>query len=373
MKKLTLVVIFTMAFAAMGFGQDAAGGDSEYTVVPVNVSLIPGASMSAGAFDKGQKIINNFSLNLLAGHAASLRGFEVGGWWNYYSEDVKGVQIGGLANIVRGEAGAVQVAGITNIVMKDAKGAQIAAILNLDKGDFTGAQVSGALNMVSGKMKGIEIAALGNLTRGDFKGVQISGFTNLHRGNLAGIQIAGILNIAQKVESGFQIGLFNYSKENNGIPIGLVSYVKEDGLRFDVWADEALFTNVGLRSGTRRFHNILFVGKQVTNSLIWTAGVGIGPHFDLSKTFYLEPNLIYQIIGEFSNNWDDNSQMTKIRVLAGWEISKYISIFGGPTLNTFWSKSNDGSEYALLTISESKDGDIWRRMSIGFVLGAKFL
>ena len=372
MKKFTLFLIFTMAFAAMAFVQDAAGGDSEYTVVPFNASLVPGASMSAGAFDEGQKIINKFSLNLLAGHAARLRGFEIGGLWNYYTEDVKGVQIGGLANIVRGEAGAVQAAGFTNIVMKDTKGAQIAGILNLGKGDFTGAQLSGALNIVSGKNKGFEIAGLGNLSRGDFSGVQISGFTNLHRGNLAGAQIAGILNIAQKVESGFQIGLFNYSKENNGIPIGLVSYVKEDGLRFDVWADEAIFTNVGLRSGTRRFHNILFVGKQVTDPLSWTFGVGIGPHFDLSKTFYLEPDLIFQTIGDFSS-LDDNSNMTKIRVLAGWEISKYISIFGGPTLNTFWSKSNDGSEYALLTISESKDGETWRRTSIGFVLGAKFL
>lgn len=238
MKKLTLVVIFTMTFAAMAFGQDATGGDPGYKNVPVNASLVPGASMSAGAVE--------------------------------------------------------------------------------------------------------------------------------------GAQIAGILNITEKVETGFQIGLFNYSKENNGIPIGLVSYVKEDGLRVDVWADEAIFTNVGLRSGTRRFHNILFIGKQVTDPLSWTVGVGIGPHINLSKSVYLEPDLIYQTIANFSN-LNDNSHITKIRVLGGWEISKAVSIFGGPTLNSFYSTSNDGSDYALLTIRESESGGKWKRTSIGFVFGAKFL
>lgn len=143
-----------------------------------------------------------------------------------------------------------------------------------------------------------------------------------------------------------------------------------DGLRVDVWADEAIFTNVGLRSGTRRFHNILFIGKQVTDPLSWT--VGVGPHINLSKSVYLEPDLIYQTIANFSN-LNDNSHITKIRVLGGWEISKAVSIFGGPTLNSFYSTSNDGSDYALLTIRESESGGKWKRTSIGFVFGAKFL
>ena len=355
MKKLTMVVIFTMTFAAMAIGQDAAGGDSEYTNVPVNVSLVPGASMSAWAVEGG-KIINNFSLNLLAGHAARLRGVEFGGLWNYYSEEVKGAQLGGLANIVRGKTA----------------GAQFGGLGNLNFNDFTGAQFAGIANIVQGNIKGTQVAGLGNLTRGNFEGAQISGIINLHLGKVEGAQIAGILNITEKVETGFQIGLFNYSKENNGIPIGLVSYVKEDGLRVDVWADEAIFTNVGLRSGTRRFHNILFIGKQVTDPLSWTVGVGIGPHINLSKSVYLEPDLIYQTIANFSN-LNDNSHMTKIRVLGGWEISKAVSIFGGLTLNSFYSTSNDGSDYALLTIRESESGGKWRRTSIGFVFGAKFL
>ncbi len=360
MKILILILIFVLILGAMAYGQETTKGEPGYINVPINASLIPGFSMSEMAAP-GKKIINNFSLNLLAGHAARLRGVEFGGLGNYYSEDVKGVQFGGLANIVKGKTAAAQFAGLGN--------------LNFD--DYTGAQFAGIANIVPGNIKGAQVAGIGNLNIGDLGGVQIAGITNIHRGNLEGAQIAGILNITEKVETGFQIGLFNFAKENNGIPIGLVSYVKKDGLRFDVWTDEAIFTKVGLRTGTRRFHNMLFIGKQVTDPLSWTIGFGFGPHFNLGKSGYLETDLIYQALGDQTigglTNWEDNSYMSKIRILYGWEINKFISIYAGPTFNTFYSKVNDGSEYALLTIREKKSGGKWKRFSIGFVLGVKFL
>lgn len=158
--------------------------------------------------------------------------------------------------------------------------------------------------------------------------------------------------------------------------VGLVSYVKKDGLRADVWGDEAMFTNVGLRSGTHRFHNILFVGKQVTDPLSWTVGYGFGPHFTLSKSGYIEIDLIFQVIGDIARdmaNWEDSSCIGKYRLIGGWKIFDFISIYAGPTFNSFRSNENDGSEYALWTISEDKEGDTWTRTSIGFVLGMKIL
>jgi hypothetical protein len=70
-------------------------------------------------------------------------------------------------------------------------------------------------------------------------------------------------------------------------------------------------------------------------------------------------------------NLEDSSYMGKLRVIGGWKIRDFISIYAGPTFNSFLSNVNDGSEYALWTISENKDGDTWTRKSIGFVLGVK--
>lgn len=337
MKKLMLLLIFTLILSAMAYGQEITKGETEYVTVPVNASLLPGVSMSKNAVP-GKKIVNNFNFNLLAGSAEKLRGVELGGLVNYYSEDVWGVQFGGLVNIVKDKT----------------VGGQFAGIVNLNGNEFIGAQFAGIANMVPGNIKG----------------VQIAGIANIHLGTLEGAQVAGILNITDTVETGFQIGLLNFANENNGIPIGLVSYVKKDGLRADVWGDEAMFTNVGLRSGTHRFHNILFVGKQFTDSLSWTVGYGFGPHFTLSKSGYIEIDLICQVIGDMAN-WEDSSYMGKYRLIGGWKIFDFISIYAGPTFNSFRSNENDGSEYALWTISEDKEGDTWTRTSIGFVLGMK--
>lgn len=171
----------------------------------------------------------------------------------------------------------------------------------------------------------------------------------------------------KKIVNNFNFNLLAGSAEKlRGVELGgLVNYYSED-----FWGDEAMFTNVGLRSGTHRFHNILFVGKQVTDPLSWTVGYGFGPHFTLSKSGYIEIDLIFQVIGDMAN-WEDSSYMGKYRLIGGWKIFDFISIYAGPTFNSFRSNENDGSEYALWTISEDKEGDTWTRTSIGFVLGMK--
>lgn len=273
-----------------------------------------------------------------------------------------------MANIVKDKAGGAQFAGIFNLDFNDFTGAQFAGITNIVPGDVKGAQLAGIVNLDMSDFAGAQIAGITNIVPGNSKGVQIAGITNINLGNLEGAQIAGILNVTEKVENGFQIGLLNYAEENNSIPIGLISYVKKDGLRMDVWGDEGIFTNVGLRSGTHRFHNILFIGKQVTNPLSWTIGFGFGPHFDLGKSVYIETDLIYQVIGDFTGF---NSNLVKLRVIGGWKIDDFISIYAGPTLNSFFSTVNDGSDYALLTIINDRSDGIYRRTSIGFTLGVK--
>ena len=369
MKKLILLPFLILILSAVAYGQETTEAEMEYATVPVNASLLPGVSMSKYSIP-GKKIINNFNINLLAGSAEKLRGVELGGLLNYYSEDVKGVQLSGLANLVKERTVGAQLAGLLNLNGTEFIGAQLSGITNIVSENVSGLQTAGIANIGFENLIGLQLGGITNIVPWKIKGAQIAGITNINMGTLEGAQIAGIFNITDTVETGFQIGLVNYANENNGIPIGLVSYVKQDGLRTDVWVDEGIFTNVGLRSGTHRFHNILFVGKQVTDPSSWTVGFGFGPHFTLGKSGYIETNLIFQTIGD-EDNWEDSSYMGKLRVIAGWKIRDFISIYAGPTYNSFISTGNDGSEYALLTISESKEGDTWKRRSIGFVLGLK--
>lgn len=61
MKKLTLLLIFTLILSAMAYGQEITKGETEYVTIPVNASLLPGFSMSKNAVP-GKKIVNNFNL-----------------------------------------------------------------------------------------------------------------------------------------------------------------------------------------------------------------------------------------------------------------------------------------------------------------------
>ena len=68
MKIFTLVMIFTIAFAAMAFGQDGAGGDPGYINIPVNASLVPGASMSVGQSSITPIFLREFHLKNISLH-----------------------------------------------------------------------------------------------------------------------------------------------------------------------------------------------------------------------------------------------------------------------------------------------------------------
>jgi hypothetical protein len=153
MKKLTLLLIFTLILSAVAYGQETTKGEIEYVTVPVNVSLVPGVSMSKNAVP-GKKIVNNFNINLLAGSAEKLRGVELGGLVNYYSEDVKGVQFGGWVTIVKGKTVGAQFVGIVNLNITEFIGAQFAGITNIVPENIKGMQAAGITNIALENMKG---------------------------------------------------------------------------------------------------------------------------------------------------------------------------------------------------------------------------
>jgi hypothetical protein len=194
-------------------------------------------------------------------------------------------------------------------------------------------------------------------------------------GDLHGAQFAGIMNKADVVKGGIQAGLFNYSNENDGVTIGLISYVKEVGVHVDVWGDAAKFGYIGLRSGTSRFHNLLFAGMQTEGSKRWTVGWGMGSHFNLPGSSFFEIDGLVQHINEKELKWtEEANSMAKLRLLFGWQPAKYLSFYAGPTLNLFVSQVHDGEEIAPWTCEKSfeEDEEVWLRSWVGLTAGIRF-
>jgi hypothetical protein len=150
------------------------------------------------------KVVNDWSLNVLAGVSLGNRKAEVGGLANFTRQNLRGVQIAGLFNEVSGGTSGLQLAGLLNQTGDTLHGAQIAGLLNFAKKTDT---------------HSVQIGGLANVTRRGKTRVQIAGTVNSAE-QIQGVQIAGVLNRARKVK-GVQIGLFNSARTLDGLQIGL--------------------------------------------------------------------------------------------------------------------------------------------------------
>ena len=381
-------------------------------------------------------INNGFALSLLSGKAAKLRGVDLSGIWSEYTEDIRGVQFSGIFTTVRGDMEAGQLAGILNIVggqvsgvqgagifnvvgdqvsgiqgagIFNAVGGQVsgvqgaiilnavgdnvsgiqgtnilnlvgdqvtgiqgAGILNIVGDQVTGVQGAGILNIVGDQVTGIQGAGIWNITGKSFSGFQGAGILNITGESFSGLQAAGIINVASKVKNGAQIGLINVSQENYGVPIGPVSYVKTIGFGYDLWGDETRFVQLGLRSGTECFYNVLSLGVRPGDIWRWSVGWGFGGHLGISDKISLDIGGFTSHINEEEAWTKQTNLLNKLQITAVFESSKGIITFIGPTFNIWVSKRNDGSEIAPWSVYDKKSGSTWIRMWPGIIAGIRF-
>jgi hypothetical protein len=167
------------------------------------------------------KVINDWSLNFLAGTSLGNRKLEVGGIGNFTQKDMSGVQAGGIFNALRGNVNGVQVAGIFNLAGDTVRGAQIAGIFNFTRHAVAPSiQAAGVFNDALEGTVAIQVAGVANHAT-QVKGLQAAGAVNV-ADSVEGIQVAAVVNKSRKVK-GIQLGLFNSAKELQGIQIGLIN------------------------------------------------------------------------------------------------------------------------------------------------------
>jgi hypothetical protein len=181
------------------------------------------------------KVVNDFSVNIIAGHSRGVEKFEVAGLGNFTSKYTKGAQFAGFFNLNNGVNHGLQVAGAYNhaVILS---GMQLAGFVNYNKNsNFGKGQVAGAINYSENGKIGFQIAGFinkvdsiqvlqmaGLINSADkVKGTQIAGFAN-HAKEVKGLQLAGFVNHATKVR-GVQIGIFNSAKECDCWQIGLLN------------------------------------------------------------------------------------------------------------------------------------------------------
>jgi len=342
--------------------------DGFLTEQMIQVTLIPPYGTNQ---ELAEQMVNTFSFNILWGRNGGLNGIEIGGFVNTITNNMRGFQLAGIGNQVEG----------------DAQGGQLATIFNYNKGFTRGVQAS--LFNIANSANIIQIAGIANFIQSDFDGVQAALLSNYvkekaDRQFSLGINKAsevktfqiGLINIADTV-AGRQIGIMNISQQADKTPFGLLTIIKNGYNKIEVGANDALYASVGIKTGVRKFYNILQLGSRFTDD-IWSVGYGIGTTFlRRERSFHLE--YVASHINEQDFWTKELNLLNQFKFNVEWELVPNRHLFLGPSLNILASKRTNpetleviGSQLPDYTILDTTQGNTNWKMWLGVNAGFRF-
>ena len=135
-----------------------------------------------------------------------------------------GLGVAGIAMATRDDMMGLQVAGLCNWATKDVYGMRVTLGGNFCYGTTYGFD-AGLFAYRDGDMRGWDTEFVGSYQK-NFWGVQIAGLANVCTEQSYGCAIAMGTNWAE-VMYGFDLSIFNYTKELHGCQVGVVNYAKE--------------------------------------------------------------------------------------------------------------------------------------------------
>jgi len=294
------------------------------------VSLTPG--LSTHGFINSQ-IVNKFSLNIIGGATAGVRGFEMAGVFNLNQYDVNGTQVAGLLNVVGGNVKGIQMAGMSNSVSRNVSGFQIAGVWN--KADT---------------LKGLQMAGITNMTK-TANGSQISGITNISK-DIVYNQISGAVNIAKKVK-GVQIaGLVNIA-DSSDYPIAILNLIKNGRKEIAVQFDESKYLSLSFRSGGRVLYSNIGLGTFLENKEgngKYGVEFGLGGYIIQRSKFSLAAEINQRQFFDKNFKYLDYSRTT-FRIIPSLIFAKKYQFFIAPSFN--YSEAENPS-------SKEKTWNLWK-------------
>jgi hypothetical protein len=299
--------------------------------------------------------INHFSFNVLAGYNGGLEGIEVGAFANGIKKDVKGMQLAGFVNYVGGNVEGGQIAGFGNFNKGIMRGIQVSGMTNINE-QTDGIQIAGGFNLNRRISRGYQLAGFFNAGR-NVAGGQLAGFVNVSLGNAyfqsAGfcnvaenidVQVSGLVNVAKTVRH-FQIGLINVADTVGDFSFGLLNLIKRGYNKVELSFGDALYGNVAIKLGTRKFYNIFQVGTNfkrniLSNGYTWGYGYGFGFFQKIAKDFKINPELLVSNVQERRIIKPDLNLLSQVKILFHFTEGSRIEVFGGPTINYMISRLN---------------------------------
>lgn len=316
MKKSLIILLFI--FAKSAFSQ---------TIKPFHFSVINQVS-TQGIESKNTDY--HFSINLFSGTVKSIKGLEIGSFYNQNNGNMVGAQYSGLLNVTKDSLKGIQVAGIANI---------------------------------TGNVVGVQYAGIYNQAKNVF-GLQTGGLVNIAH-NVEGIQLNGLVNKV-KVLTGLQIGLINICDSvAKGGAIGLINIVKKNGYR-EIEFSIADYQNIGIsyKSGIKEIYSILNVGYNFENQPLLVCGSGIGRLVKLRKEkCFFKPEIIG--FAYFDNFSIDKKSANSFHLRLGL-MRKFNKIGVNVMPSVYYANTYQNNLTGLVELSPIKPFSTNKRSGFGF-------
>ena len=158
--------------------------------------------------------------------------------WGSHQWDVFGLNIGVIWTDAPKMYG-LDVTGIASASRDDLKGVKVSALCNWNNGDVYGLRTTAGGNFCWGTeygvdvglfaireaMWGVDVELVGSY-QGEFHGVQVAGLANVSKDLAYGCGIALGCNWAPRMY-GFDLAIFNYTRELHGCQLGIVNFAAE--------------------------------------------------------------------------------------------------------------------------------------------------
>jgi hypothetical protein len=377
----------------IGYGHDLNGFEAglfanirRYNVRGAQIS--PGINMVFGTVH-GFQGAGMFNLSL-----GDFRGFRGAGMFNFSKGSSKGFLGAGMGNIVHGPSRGFEGAGFVNFNTRSGSGFQGAGFVNINGASAYGFQGAGFVNFNLDTIRGAQLVGFVNVSaRGESTGLQAAGFTN-YADALHGAQLSGFANVTAHKVRGAQISAFNFAQEVKGTQIGIVNIASKrlDGAAIGLinyagngifaptlWTSDTSAANLGLKMGSKYVYGIFGMGVHpVEDEQRFTLIYGIGGHIDIRR-FWVEIDATIDLIND-NWMWDEDEPwkdvelgyIYKFRPTLGFRIIDELSVFAGPTLNTYMSEKPHDDEWIPALWTGKDDSGNYYRLSIGYNIGIQW-
>jgi hypothetical protein len=240
------------------------------------------------------------------------------------------------------------------------KGIELGGVFNIDKKEVSSLQVAGIVNMAGGNVHGVQLAGIANVAIGNVTGVQVAEYINICKDTMRGVQLSVFGNRAHRLE-GVQIGLINIADTSLGYSIGLVSIVKHGGIhQLSLSATEVTGWTAEYKIGNPRLNSVLLVSYNPSSpQKVFGYGYGIGKSINLTRQWGLYGELTdEQLYGEVADENQNKNHVTtigeivKIDPVLTFRAAKKVQFFAGPSFSLYIASSNKSADEHRLKVTD---------------------